>query len=138
MRQKKNFPCGHRGFGRICHTCAEQAQRAQRQAEAYARQRQARATWEATFAADPIDLSGLPRPDLVTRARKVIAAMADGQDYRFLGGKQLVGYVDYVSIPLGHRYRIIFKRAVGGRMEPYGVYSHEAYNGVVARLNKTG
>lgn len=138
MRQKKTFPCGHRGFGRFCHACTQQAQHAQRQAEARAGQRQARATWEATFADDPIDLRGLPRPDLVAEARRAIVAMAEGQDYRALGGKQLVKLTDYVSIPLGHRHRIIFKRAAGGRFVPYGVYSHEAYNGVVARLNKTG
>lgn len=85
-----------------------------------------------------IIIIGAHRSELVAQARRAIAAIAAGKDYRALGGKQLVKLLDYVSVPLGRSYRIIFRRAAGGRLEPYGVYSHEAYNGVVARLNRAG
>lgn len=64
-RRRKKFPCGHQGYGQVCHYCAqliqakalevaeqEQARLAQEQA------RLARQEWEASFANDVVDLKG--------------------------------------------------------------------------------
>jgi hypothetical protein len=138
MKQRQSFPCGHRGFGQFCHTCALQKQEKQRQDAARKAQRDDHAAREALFADDPIDLSGLPRPNLIEQARHSITTLANGQNYRDLNGKQLVKLPNYISIPLGYRHRIIFKQAADGRFTPHGVYSHETYNGVITRLRKTG
>jgi hypothetical protein len=138
MKQKQTFPCGHRSFGQFCHTCSPQTQAAQRQAAERRAQRDARAAWEALFAADPIDLRSLPRQKLVEQARHSITALANGQNYRDLNGKRLASLPCYISIPLGRRHRLIFKQAAGGGFTPYGVYSHETYNGVITRLRKSG
>lgn len=87
---KKTFPCGHRGFGRFCHRCASAAAEVGRQAQEHAARQAERVAWDATFAADPIDLRGLPHPELVRVAREVIAALAAGQGHRRFGGKQLM------------------------------------------------
>lgn len=133
--RKKNFPCGHRAFGRFCHRCAHATAVAARPAQSRAVHQAARAAWAASFDADPIDLRGLPRRELVYEARRVIAALAEGQDYRTFGGKQLVRWPGFVSVPLGHHYRLIFNRR-DGALRPYGAFSHEQYNGVVARLGR--
>jgi hypothetical protein len=133
--RKKTFPCGHRGFGQFCHRCADEAAaRARREQEARARST-ARASWESTFDADPIDLRCLPRRALVLRARQILAAIAGGADHRSFGGKALVNSGGgYISVPLGLRYRLLFRHQPGGGLTPYGAFSHETYNNVLERL----
>lgn len=130
----KTFPCGHRGLGRSCRWCIQQAQHAEQEAAIRAAQQQQKNDWKQRFTTDPIDLRGLPRSALVRQARHVIDALAQGQDYRAFGGKKLAKCPNYISIPLQDQYRIIFKRTVDAQFAPYGVYSHEAYNRVVAQL----
>ncbi|NQZ65513.1 MAG: hypothetical protein HRT59_26615, partial [Crocosphaera sp.] len=46
-RRKKNFPCGHKGYGQRCHRCAqEQMARNEKQ--------QQKNAWEETFSKDTI------------------------------------------------------------------------------------
>ncbi|QEQ00976.1 hypothetical protein MZ909_06040 [Thermosynechococcus sp. B0] len=132
-RRRKKFPCGHQGYGQVCHYCAqliqakalevaerEQARLAQEQA------RLARQEWEASFANDVVDLQGLPKW-IVLKARQVIAELLAGADYRQFKGKRLNHDRRIISIPLSYNYRLICYDT-GDRIEPRSVLSHEAYN----------
>lgn len=133
--RKKTFPCGHRGFGQSCHRCADTAAARSRSEQESRERSAARASWEATFEADPIDLRCLPLRGLVLRARQILAAIAGGADYRSFGGKALANSGGrYISVPLGLRYRLLFCHREGGGLAPYGVFSHETYNNVLNRL----
>ncbi len=84
--------------------------------------------WEAAFEADPIELHHLPTPKLVLRAREILEAMGRGAPWHQFNGKRLQHDRNVISIPLGRRYRILF-RTNEGSPQPVEVLSHEAYNG---------
>jgi hypothetical protein len=118
-RRKKEFPCGHRGYGQICHRCAQkQADREQRKEEKNA--------WEATFADDPVDLRALPK-NVVLKARDILQGLAAHQDYRDFHGKRLRHDRLIISIPVTRNYRLIC-RDRGSFLSPEAVISHEDYN----------
>ncbi|NJK99804.1 MAG: hypothetical protein HC838_14060 [Spirulinaceae cyanobacterium RM2_2_10] len=118
-RRKKQFPCGHKGYGQQCHRCAQQeAVRAQEQAE--------RHDWQASFERDPIDLRALPK-HVVRKTRDIIQALAEQQDYRQFGGKRLRHDRTVVSIPVTRSYRLLC-RYEGGILVPEAAMSHEDYN----------
>lgn len=124
---KKTFPCGHRGRGQICHRCAEE-RRAKAAAEAArSHARAEKDAWEASFAADAIDLRALPERALVTKARQILAALAGGEDYTRFHGKRIGFDRALISVPLGKRYRLLL-RDEGGALRPLECLSHEAYN----------
>ena len=133
-RRKKTFPCGHKGFGSLCHACSE-AERAQGLAEA---ERQAaidarRAEKEAKAAvleASPIPLDGLP--EVVQRkALQVIEAVSAGLPWQDFKGKKIESRRGpRVVVPLGWSYRLLFKWNGGGTLVPEEALSHEAYNGL--------
>ncbi|EAM49614.1 hypothetical protein CwatDRAFT_2433 [Crocosphaera watsonii WH 8501] len=80
-RRKKNFPCGHKGYGQRCHRCAqEQMARNEKQ--------QQKNAWEETFSKDTIDLRPFPK-NVVLKARQILTALANQQDYRHFHGKRL-------------------------------------------------
>jgi len=125
-RRRKQFPCGHQGYGQVCHRCA-QAQVAKVQDAILREQaRLERQEWQATFAADVIELQGLPKT-IVLKARQVIAELMAGTDYRQFKGKRLNHDRSVISIPLSYDYRLIC-HDVGDRIEPRSVLSHEDYN----------
>lgn len=116
---RRTFPCGHAGKGRYCHRCqqAEQAQLARAQQKI-----------QKVLAAsqDPIDLSCLPSCHRDS-ARDLLRRAAAGAGIGELGGKRLQGQRDRVSVPLGHRWRLLL-RDDGCRLHPVAALSHESYN----------
>lgn len=123
---KKTFPCGHTGLGTYCHRCAQQQQThtptpGQRKAQPEQRRR------TPIVADDPIDLRALPYPSLVERARTILAAIQNGEDYRQFNGKSLAYNKDIISIPLGYSYRLILRKTKEG-LYPLSCDSHETYN----------
>ncbi|MCA9637556.1 MAG: hypothetical protein KC420_16125 [Myxococcales bacterium] len=125
---KKVFPCGHRGRGQHCHRCAQEAAADRKKVEERAEERADKVAWEASFAADPIDLRDLPDRALVRKARQILAAIAGGEDYTRFRGKRLSLDRGVISVPLGQRYRLLFRDGEGG-LRPIACMSHETYNG---------
>lgn len=128
---KRNFPCGHQGKGQYCHRCRqaaeEQAQKQEQQAQQQAQKQQDRQAWEATLAADPIDLSPLQTRERITKARELLRRLAAGEPYASLGGKRWESNRNIVSVPVGHSHRLVL-RDEGGQLRPLACMTHEAYN----------
>ncbi|RME10898.1 MAG: hypothetical protein D6802_08210 [Ardenticatenia bacterium] len=120
-RRKKEFPCGHKGFGSFCHRCAQEEKERQKRA-------QKRAAWEATFEHDPIELRHLPR-DVVIRAREILALLADGVTWNDprIKGKLMQFDNTLISIRVTYRYRMLARKTDSGVI-PLEVISHEEYN----------
>ena len=129
MARKKVFPCGHKGKGRFCHTCRVEKDR--RAAAAKAADApdpdDSKEAWLSAFESDPIPLRHLPNKGLVRRARTILAEIDRGAPWHQFNGKRLQHDRTIVSIPLGRRYRIIF-RTDEGAPRPVEVLSHENYN----------
>ncbi|PRQ05345.1 hypothetical protein ENSA5_03350 [Enhygromyxa salina] len=135
MARKKTFPCGHSGKGRFCHRCA--ATKTQQDAANGAETAKAKKksdglsekqAWREMFENDPIPLAHLPNKSLVRRARIILEQIGKGAPWHQFNGKRLQHDRNVVSIPLGRRYRILF-RTDDGAPRPVEVLSHEAYNG---------
>ena len=118
-RRKKKFICGHKGYGQVCHRCA------QKKAEVN-RKRQNKLDWEATFAEDPIDLRNLPK-NVVVKSRRIIQQLQSQGDYHQFHGKRLRHDRFIISIPVTRSYRLIC-RDCGTLLIPEAVVSHEDYN----------
>lgn len=133
-RRKKTFPCGHRGFGSVCHAC-EDATRARERAETE-RQRAAEARREekaakaAVLESSPIPLDGLP--EVVQRkALEVMAAVTAGRPWQEFKGKKIESRRGLrVVVPLGWSYRLLFRWNGGSGLVPEEALSHETYNGL--------
>ena len=118
-RRKKLFSCGHKGYGQICHRCA--------QIEANLEEKkQQKNAWEKTFDKDPIDLRCLPK-NVVIKARRIITGLQKRRNYRDFHGKRLRHDRFIVSIPVTRHYRLLC-RDHGTRLTPEEVISHEDYN----------
>ncbi|MBD1833954.1 hypothetical protein H6F74_01510 [Trichocoleus sp. FACHB-90] len=117
--RKKTFPCGHKGYGQICHRCASER-------ATWVQKKQEKQQWEETFADDPIDLRHLPA-HLVVKARTIIARLENTRNYTEFKGKRLRHNRTIISIPLSRDYRMIC-RDCGSRLVPEEVMSHEEYN----------
>lgn len=127
-KHKKFFACGHRGFGQWCHACAGHRQ-IQSTAQTHPdRHRQQQQQWQATFQADPIDLTHLPK-HVVNVARHKIRSLAAGHSYYALNGKRLKGNRSILSIPVTHNYRLLCQ-ITSHHITPIQVLSHEAYNAI--------
>ncbi|ACK67981.1 conserved hypothetical protein [Rippkaea orientalis PCC 8801] len=118
-RRKKSFPCGHKGYGQICHRCAQVQ-------VAWEQKKQEKNAWEAKFAKDPIDLRTLPK-NVIIKARKILQELANQTDYRQFHGKRLRHDRFVISIPVTRHYRLIC-RDHGNFLAPEAVISHEDYN----------
>lgn len=118
-RRKKLFPCGHRGYGQVCHRCA------QKQAD-WEQKKQQKHDWEETFAQDRIDLTELPK-NVVVKAREIIKGLENQKSYREFHGKRLRHDRFVVSIPVTRNYRLLC-RDYGNFLTPEAVISHESYN----------
>ncbi|MCA9683273.1 MAG: hypothetical protein KC457_13820 [Myxococcales bacterium] len=136
MARKKTFPCGHRGKGNSCSRCAatEQSAEASKEAtstgddDAAESDEDDKEKWRASFEDDPIDLHLLPNKNLVKRARMILDEVGKGAPWHQFNGKRLQHDRNVISVPLGRRYRILF-RTDNGAPQPVQVLSHEAYNG---------
>ncbi|MBW4618530.1 MAG: hypothetical protein KME17_03965 [Cyanosarcina radialis HA8281-LM2] len=118
-RRKKTFPCGHKGYGQICHRCLQETLIQEHK-------KQQKQEWEDTFARDPIDLRHLPT-HVVVRARSVIAGLQTQNNYREFGGKRLRHNRLIVSIPITRNYRMLCRDS-GSTLIPQEILSHEDYN----------
>ncbi len=130
---RRTFACGHSGKGQYCHRCKQAEQEAAaRQASAAAEQverQQDRQAWEASFAADPIDLRGLQTRERVLKARELLRKLAAGEPYASLGGKRWESDRSVISVPVGRGHRLVL-RDEGQRLRPLACMTHEAYNGL--------
>lgn len=131
--RRTSFPCGHKGRGQSCARCRQEQQDAARRATAAAaastQRRADKAAWEASFAADPIDLRVLQTRERVTKARELLARLAAGEPPSALGGKRWQGDRCLVSVPIGMGYRLVL-RDDSGALRPVACMTHEAYNGL--------
>jgi hypothetical protein len=118
-RRRKSFPCGHKGYGQICHRCLqEDVVKLEKQEK--------KRTWQESFAFDPIDLKDLPS-HVVLKARSIINGLQDRRNYREFGGKRLRHNRQVVSIPVTRNYRMLCLE-LDGTLQPQQVMSHEDYN----------
>ncbi len=95
--------------------------------------REAKQQWQQRFAADPIDLTHLPKP-IVLKTRQILAALEQGVSPAQLQGRRFSFDRTLLRIPVGYRYRLLC-RWYCDRIVPLQVLSHEAYN-AVARNKK--
>ena len=119
VRRKKTFPCGHKGFGRICHRCAQER-------AALEKKQQLKRDWESSFEQDAIDLRNLPKK-VVLKSRHIIQQLAEEPNYRIFHGKRLRYNRRVISIPINRSYRLLC-RDRGQFLSPEAVVSHEDYN----------
>lgn len=130
-KYRKRFACGHRGFGQVCHCCAER--RRGKQAQVQRRQR-LREAWQAGFAEDPIPLSHLPR-QVVQKARSILQRLEQGTGFWQLLGKRLSFDRTLVRLPVGYHYRLLC-RMEGNDLTPLEVMSHESYNRIARNRSR--
>jgi hypothetical protein len=143
MSRKQTFPCGHTGKGRFCHRCENEKRdssdgeskpktessggQSARELDKADLDKIDKETWRETFEADPISLRHLPSKGLVQRARMILDEIGRGAPWHQFNGKRLQHDRTIVSVPLGRRYRILF-RTDDGPPRPVEVLSHESYN----------
>jgi hypothetical protein len=89
--------------------------------------------WQQSFAADPIDLTHLPKP-IVIKTRQILVALDQGVPPAQLQGKRFSFDRTLLRFPVTYRYRLLC-RWYADRIIPLQVLSHEAYN-AVARNKK--
>lgn len=118
-KRKKIFPCGHKGYGRVCHRCVQQEIEIDREKEI-------KQDWLAAFASDCVDLRQLPK-NVVVKARHILQGLAEHRDYREFHGKRLHYDRHIISIPVTRNYRLICCDRTGS-LTPEAVISHEDYN----------
>jgi hypothetical protein len=121
---KRNFPCGHSGKGKFCHTCA--AMTKDREAQTLVRQKK-RIAREELAATDPIDLSCVAHlPSIQNEARALLQKVRDGIHPCALKGKPIrSSNRQLLSVPVGYAYRLMFD---GQTFRPIQMLSHETYN----------
>lgn len=122
-KHKRRFACGHRGYGRYCHRCADRVAKKQKR---FSQRRQRQEQWQALFADDAIELSHLPNT-IVKKARTVLSALQQGSNYWQLSGKRLEMMRNVIRIPVTRRYRLLCQDD-GDQIVPVKVISHEDYN----------
>ncbi|MGB6016556.1 MAG: hypothetical protein WBG32_17610 [Nodosilinea sp.] len=125
-KHKKTFLCGHRGQGKECIRCRQEAQTAARKAQEQVERQQRRDEWVASFEMDVVDLRGLPE-HVVLKSRRILADLYKGKHFQKLSGKRMHFDKSVVRIPVGLRYRMLC-REEKGRITPLMVISHEDYN----------
>ena len=117
--RKKTFPCGHKGLGQFCHSCAAEAQALQARLEE-------KRSWESSFSQDIIELRNFPK-HVIMKARNVLTKVKAGNSWGSLGGKILQHDRTVVSIPVTREYRLIC-RFESSTLTPVRLESHEDYN----------
>jgi hypothetical protein len=152
MSRKQTFPCGHTGKGRFCHRCEKDRRDSSdgftpsagsgvadpksessgphsvKEPDKVDLDKMDKEAWRETFEADVIPLRHLPSKGLVQRARMILEEIQKGAPWHQFNGKRLQHDRTIVSVPLGRRYRILF-RTDEGAPRPVEVLSHESYNG---------
>lgn len=100
-----------------------------RSSAAMAARQAKRRQWQALFDKDEVDLKGLPTA-IASKARQVLAALAQGTGYWQLGGKRLNAMRNAIRIPVTRRYRLLCWDD-GKSVVPFKVVSHEDYNPIL-------
>lgn len=135
--RRTTFPCGHTGKGQGCARCRQEQQAAAARAAEAEVHRVDKAAWEATFAADPIDLRCLQTRERVTKAREILGRLAAGEWHTALGGKRWINDRDLVAIPIGWGYRLVL-RFFGAELRAVACMTHETYNNLKAGAFRDG
>jgi hypothetical protein len=125
-KRKMIFPCGHKGYGKLCHRCYQERIAQEQKVQVLAEKRNKKQEWESSFAHDIIDLRGLP-DHVVVKARTILAALHQQKSYREFGGKRLRHNRLIISIPVTRNYRMLCEDH-GSYLTPQRVLSHEDYN----------
>lgn len=133
-KHRRQFACGHQGFGQTCQTCALKRSRRDCEALNLGRHRRDRQHWKESFADDPINLRGLPKP-IVRKARAIIAQLSQGKPYYQLGGKKLRSQHNMIRIPVTRNYRMLCQQ-IQGKVVPLKVMSHEDYNPIARNTRR--
>ena len=145
QKQRQCLSCGNLGSGQACPHChpvvqIDESQAPDPQRSTLKAQPQPHRVWQATgqhttkqqwqqsFAADPIDLTHLPKP-IVIKTRQILAALDQGVAPAQLQGKRFSFDRTLVRFPVTYRYRLLC-RWYAGRIIPLQVLSHEAYNAI--------
>lgn len=132
-KHRKQFSCGHRGFGKACHRCVKDNALVHQKLVSVYQQRLAKQEWEQSFADDPVDLRGLPE-HVIVKARQIIANLHNGGTHRQFKGKRFHFDRTLITIPVTYDYRMLC-REHKGKLVPLKVLSHEAYNGIARNKN---
>lgn len=125
-KHRKRFVCGHRGFGRFCHRCADAEQlRRQKRAARIAAKRQRHLAQQH----NGLSLRGVPKA-IAAKTREVLNAIDQGAQYWQLAGKRLTDWRQMIKIPVTRRYRLLC-RDEGDGVKPIKLLTHEDYNKLV-------
>ncbi|WP_245939851.1 hypothetical protein [Stenomitos frigidus] len=150
QKQRKGFSCKHLGSSQDCPRCHQIVQIDESQAPdlkssslntqsqpcrvwQVTGQHTTKQQWQQSFAADPIDLTHLPKP-IIIKTRKILAALDQGVPPAQLQGKRFSFDRTLLRFPVTYRYRLLCRWYVD-RIIPLQVLSHEDYN-AVARNKK--
>ena len=133
-KHRKQFTCGHRGFGQYCHRCADHKRSLRQQRQTQQQQQAQRQAWQATFERDVVNLRQLPRP-VVLKARQLLDYLGKGVGYWQLAGKRLHSARQIIRIPVTRRYRLLCWDD-GKCLTPLKVVSHEDYNLLVSKVHR--
>lgn len=125
-KHRKRFACGHRGFGKYCHRCADAERLRQQKRTARAAGKQRRRLEQQH---NGISLRGFPKA-IADKTRKVLTAIDQGTQYWQLAGKRLTDWRQMIRIPVTRRYRLLC-RDNGDGIRPVKLLTHEDYNKLV-------
>lgn len=99
---RKRFPCGHRGHGQYCHTCAQAT------ADAHTRT----AARERKLAlASVLGVQATDFPAQILRRAAAIHQEVAAQGLLALrrrGAKKILSLENVLSVPVGHHHRLLF------------------------------
>ncbi len=133
MARKKTFDCGHTGYGKFCHRCADEERRRREKQSRKEQKKQQRQAWQEHLAAAPVSLDHVP-PKTARKVLETIEKLRRGQaTYMQLNGKRLItmGQRNIISIPIGWSWRLVCEDTDDGLVF-LEVLSHEAYNNKIS------
>ena len=130
-KHRQRFDCGHRGFGRYCHRCADAEMGRRRKAEGRRESQERRAQGRVM---DGVNLAKLPKK-VVQKAKEILGWLRQGVHPGAIGARQFKFDRDWLRIPVGYRYRLLCWRGKEG-IKPLKVMSHEAYNPVMRNTHR--
>jgi len=125
----KLFPCRHKGKGKYCHRCADEAVAKEKKESAERAEREREAARNARLAASPVPLDGIPRPvqDEVFAIFDLIAVSTPVHKIPSAIRLSAMKRRDLVKVELRSHYRLVCQETKG-RLVPLRVMTHEDYN----------
>ena len=128
---RKRFGCGHRGYGRFCHCCADRDARVREKSQERRESKQVR---QESRQVGGWDLSRFPKA-IFGKVREVLMSLGNGVNPGELGGKRFGFAREMMRIPIGYRHRLLCRWDQDG-VEPLELLTHEDYNARVRRKNR--